>query len=141
MSRVQSIKQKISSVKLEVEEKLNRFGEKSEECVTIIERAAKKSAIEVEEKLNYLGERSEECVSIIGKHAKKSVCHLKATVYPHSATSDDVEVPAGDNKNTQQNDTESINKEFKERSSSEPQTGAKNELDSDSVDTNQNSLS
>ena len=140
MSRVQSIKQKLSSVKLEVEEKLNRFGEKSEECVTIIERAAKKSAIEVEEKLNYLGERSEVCVSIIGKHAKKSVCHLKATVYPHSATCDDVEVLSGDNKNIQQNDKRSINKELKEHSSPEPQTDTMNVLDSDLVDTNRNSL-
>ena len=109
MSRVESIKQKISSVKLEVEEKLNRFGEKSEECVTIIERAAKKSVIGVEEKLNYLGERSEECVSIIEKVAKKSVGHLKASVYPHSAACDDVIVPSGDHRNMQQNDQKGIN--------------------------------
>ena len=81
MSRVETIKQKITQVKVDVEEKINYLGEKSEECVGVIEKAAKKSVCEMEDKLNYLGERSEECVHLLERVAKKSVGHLKATLY------------------------------------------------------------
>ena len=67
--------------KVEVEEKINILGEKSEECVTVIEKAAKKSFVEMEEKFSLLGERSGECVNLIERVAKKSVGHLRATLY------------------------------------------------------------
>ena len=81
MSAVESIRNKISKVKVDVEEKVTILGEKSEECVTVIEKAAKKSLSEMEEKLNYLGERSGECVNLIERVAKKSVGQLKASLY------------------------------------------------------------
>ena len=71
----------MTKVKVEVEEKMTFLGEKSEECVIVIEKAAKKSVCEMEDKLSYLGERSEECVQLIERVAKKSVGHLKATLY------------------------------------------------------------
>ena len=54
MSKVESIKNRMAKVKIEVEEKVTILGEKSEECVTVIEKAAKKSLTEMEEKLSYL---------------------------------------------------------------------------------------
>ena len=81
MSAVESIKNTMVKAKVEVEEKINILGEKSEECVTVIEKAAKKSFIEMEEKFSLLGERSGECVNLIERVAKKSVGHLRATLY------------------------------------------------------------
>ena len=90
MSAVESIKNKISKVKVDVEEKVTMLGEKSEECVTVIEKAAKKSLSEMEEKLNYLGERSGECVNLIERVAKKSVVQLKATLYIHDKSLENI---------------------------------------------------
>ena len=81
MSAVESIKNTMVKAKVEVEEKINILGEKSEECVTVIEKAAKKSFVEMEEKFSLLGERSGECVNLIERVAKKSVGHLRATLY------------------------------------------------------------
>jgi len=81
MSAVESIKNTMVKAKVEVEERINILGEKSEECVTVIEKAAKKSFIEMEEKFSLLGERSGECVNLIERVAKKSVGHLRATLY------------------------------------------------------------
>ena len=58
MSKMESIKKKMVKVKVEVGEKVSILGEKSEECVTVIEKAAKKSLTEMEGTLNYIGERS-----------------------------------------------------------------------------------
>ena len=80
MSKMESIKKKMVKVKVEVGEKVSILGEKSEECVTVIEKAAKKSLTEMEGTLNYIGERSGECVNLIDRVAKKSLCQLKATL-------------------------------------------------------------
>ena len=90
MSAVESIKNKISKVKVDVEEKVTILGEKSEVCVTVIEKAAKKSLSEMEEKLNYLGERSGDCVNLIERVAKKSVGQLKATLYVQNKSCENI---------------------------------------------------
>ena len=80
MSKMESIKKKMVKVRVEVGEKVSILGEKSEECVTVIEKAAKKSFTEMEGTLNFLGERSGECVNLIDRVAKKSLGQLKATL-------------------------------------------------------------
>ena len=90
MSTVESIRNKMAKVKVEVEEKITILGEKSEECVGVMEKVAKTSVSEMEEKLNYLGERSGECVNLIQRVAKKSVGHLKATLYIQNKSCEDM---------------------------------------------------
>ena len=80
MSKIENIKKKMVKVKVDVGGKVSILGEKSEECVTVIEKAAKKSLTEMEGTLNYLGERSGECVNLIDRVAKKSFGQLKATL-------------------------------------------------------------
>ena len=87
MSTMESIKKKMAKVKVEVGEKVGILGEKSEECVTVFEKAAKKSLTEMEGTLNFLGERSGECVNLIDRVAKKSLGQLKATLQFQSTCS------------------------------------------------------
>ena len=90
MSKMESIKKKMVKVRVEVGEKVSILGEKSEECVTVIEKAAKKSLTEMEGTLNFLGERSGECVNLIDRVAKKSLGQLKATLQFQDRTEIDV---------------------------------------------------
>ena len=96
-------------VKVEVGEKVSILGEKSEECVTVIEKAAKKSLTEMEGTLNYIGERSGECVNLIDRVAKKSLCQLKATLQFQERSEIDV-VPENSQKDST-NDIDQHNKE------------------------------
>ena len=95
MSKMESFKKKMVKVKVEVGEKVSILGEKSEECVTVIEKAAKKSLTEMEGTLNFLGERSGECVNLIDRVAKKSLGQLKATLQFQDRT--ELDVSSNDN--------------------------------------------
>ena len=124
MSKMEIIKKKMAKVKVEVGEKVGILGEKSEECVTVIEKAAKKSLTEMEGTLNFLGERSGECVNLIDRVAKKSLGQLKATLQFQDKTEKcidsrvDEEVPETNvtkhNENPKANDIHE-NKDFKSK--------------------------
>merc|ERR1712150_284653 len=92
-----------------------------------IEKAAKKSLTEMEGTLNFLGERSGECVNLIDRVAKKSLGQLKATLQFQDKTEKcinsrvDEEEPENnvtkDNENPKANDINE-NKDFKSKDNS-----------------------
>ena len=111
MSKMESIKKKMVKVRVEVGEKVSILGEKSEECVTVIEKAAKKSLTEMEGTLNFLGERSGECVNLIDRVAKKSLGQLKATLQFQDRT--EIDVSSNDNPEESENHIVASNEEIK----------------------------
>lgn len=124
MSTMEIIKKKMAKVKVEVGEKVGILGEKSEECVTVFEKAAKKSLTEMEGTLNFLGERSGECVNLIDRVAKKSLGQLKATLQFQDRTEIDigsrVEPDYNVRQHNEKNETNDIseNKDFKPKDKS-----------------------